>query len=78
MLKEKRNAEALEVFKMNGQKYPNMFTPNMGLMRGYSATGDYKNALKHARAALPLAPDANNKKAVEDFIKKLEEGKDVN
>lgn len=55
-----------------------MFTPNMGLMRGYSATGDYKNALKHARAALPLAPDANNKKAVEDFIKKLEEGKDVN
>ena len=78
LLREKRTAEALEAFKMNGQKYPNMFTPNMGLMRGYSAAGDYKTAAKYARAALPLAPDTNNKKAVEEFIKKLEEGKDIN
>ena len=29
----------------------------MGLVRGYSANGEYKNALKYANQALPLAPD---------------------
>ena len=78
LLKEKKNAEALEVFKMNGQKYPDAFTTNMGLVRGYSANGDYANALKYAKAALPQAPDAANKNAIENFIKMLGEGKDIN
>lgn len=78
LLREKKPAEALEVFKMNGQKNPNIFTTNMGLMRGYSANGDFKNALKFAKAALPQAPDKANKDAVEGFIKTLEAGKDIN
>ncbi len=78
LLREKRNAEALAAFKMNGEKYPNAFTTNMGLMRGYSANADYANALKHARAGLVQAPDAANKSAIENFIKLLSEGKDIN
>jgi hypothetical protein len=50
----------------------------MGLVRGYSANGDYKNALKYAKLALAQAPDKPNKDAAEGFIKKLEEGKDIN
>jgi tetratricopeptide (TPR) repeat protein len=70
--------EALEVFKTNFAKNPNQFTTLMGLTRGYSANGDFKNALKYANMALPLAPDAQNKTNVQSMIDKLKAGKDVN
>jgi hypothetical protein len=78
LLNQKRSAEALEVFKTNAKKNPKQFTTYMGLARGYSGTGDYKTALANAKAALPLAPNEQNKNAVEDMIKKLEAGKDAN
>ena len=78
LLQQKRNKEALEIFKSNFQKYPNQFTTLMGLTRGYSANGDYKNALKYAKLALPMAPDDNNKNNVNAMIEKLKEGKDAN
>lgn len=78
LLREKKPAQALEAFKLNAQKNPNVFTTNMGLMRGYSTNGDFKNALKYAKAAQPQASDKANKDAVDGFIKMLEEGKDIN
>jgi hypothetical protein len=48
------------------------------MMRGLSATGDYKNALKHARLALEQAPDPLNKSSLEQAITKLENKQDVN
>ena len=78
LLRDKKLKEALEVFKMNAQKNPGIFTTNMGLVRGYSANGDYANALKYAKIALPLAPDKPNKDAVTKMIETLTAGKDVN
>src|SRR5688572_2660914 len=78
LIQQKKNKEALEIFKGNFQKHPNQFTTLMGLTRGYSASGDYKNALKYAKLALPLAPDDLNKNNVTAMIEKLKEGKDVN
>ena len=78
LLSQKKNKEALEVFKLNASKNPNQFTTLMGLVRGYSANADYKNALKIAKQALPLAPNPLNKSNVETMIGKLEQGKDVN
>ncbi|TAH19862.1 MAG: DUF2911 domain-containing protein [Cytophagales bacterium] len=75
---EKRGAEALEVFKMNAQKNPNNWTTSMGLARGFSAVGDFKTALKHAKLALTQNPDEQNKKNIEDLIQKLAENKDIN
>ena len=69
---------AFDVFKGNFEKYPNQFTTLMGMMRGYSGTGDTKNALKYANLALPLAPNAQNKTFVEGIIQKLKDGKDIN
>jgi len=63
---------------MNAEKNPTQFTTTMGLVRGYSANGDYKTALKYANLALPMAPDAPNKNNVQVMIDKLKEGKDVN
>lgn len=77
LLGQKQNKEALEVFKMNHTKNPGQFTTVMGLVRGYSANGDIKNALKYAELALPLAPDSNNKNNVQGMIGKLKEGKKI-
>ncbi len=78
LMAQKRPAEALEVFKLNAQKNPNQFTTNMGLTRGYSAVGDFKNALKYAKAALPIVPDDNNRNNLQAMIEKLNAGKDAN
>jgi tetratricopeptide (TPR) repeat protein len=74
----KKPKEALDIFKLNAEKNPNQFTTTMGLVRGYSANGDYKTALKYATQALPMAPDTQNKNNVQTMIDKLKEGKDVN
>jgi hypothetical protein len=73
----KKNKEALEIFKTNFQKNPNQFTTLVGLGRGYSANGDFKNALKYMTQALPLSP-APQKSNVEQMVQKLKDGKDVN
>ena len=78
LITEKKPKEALDIFKMNAQKNPNVFTTDVGLARGYSANGDYNNALKYAKLALPLAPDKVNKDIIADLIEKLGKGKDVN
>ena len=78
LLNLKYYKEAFEVFKGNYEKYPGQFTTLMGMTRGYSAMGDYKNALKYANMALPLAPDNNNKNSVLTIIDKLKAGKDGN
>jgi tetratricopeptide (TPR) repeat protein len=78
LLNQKQTQEAVKVFRMNYDKFPNVFTTNVGLARAYSATGDYKKALQYMKTALPLAPDEGNKTSVTAMIRKLEEGKDVN
>jgi len=78
LIAQKKAKEALDVFKMNFDKNPNQFTTLMGLTRGYSANGDYKTALKYAQQALPVAPAGANKTNVENMIKTLQDGKDVN
>jgi hypothetical protein len=70
--------EALKVFELNAKRHPNQWPVHVGLARGYSAVGRYKDALKHAKLALAQAPDEINKKTLADGIKKLEEGKDMN
>ena len=78
LLAQKKPKEAMEVFQANYQKNPNQFTTLVGLTRGYAANADYKNALKYAEQALPLAPDNNNKNSVSTMIEKLKKGQDVN
>lgn len=78
LIARKKNNEALEVFKKNAAKNPKQFTTLVGLARGYSAVGDYKNAFKYVQQALPLAPDPMNKSSVETMVSNLKAGKDIN
>jgi tetratricopeptide (TPR) repeat protein len=78
LLAQGKKEEALKVFELNAKRHPNAWPVNVGLARGYSAVGRYKDALKHAKLALAQAPDDQNKKVLADGIKKLEAGKDMN
>jgi uncharacterized protein HemY len=78
LLSQKETQDAFKVFKMNYEKFPNVFMTNVGMGRGYSATGDFKKALQYMKAALPQATDDINKTSVGNMIQKLEEGKDIN
>jgi len=75
---QQKNKEALEVFLLNYKNHPDQVVTSLGLARGYSANGDYKNAIKYAKVGLAMNPDASIKKTLEDGLKKLEEGKDFN
>jgi hypothetical protein len=78
LLTMKNYKEALDIFKMNYDKNPNQFTTLMGMTRGLSANGDFKQALEFATKALSLAPNEPNKQGVQTMIEKLKAGKDVN
>lgn len=56
LIRAKMPQKALEVFEYNYKKHKNTWPVNVGLMRGYSANGDFKKALKHAKAALKNVP----------------------
>jgi tetratricopeptide (TPR) repeat protein len=70
--------EAIRAWMLNAKRHGTEWPVNVGLMRAYSAQGKYRDALKYAKLALAQAPDDANKKNLQDSIKKLEEGKDVN
>ena len=78
LLTDGKKEEAIRVFQLNAKRYPNQWPVHVGLMRAYSAQGDYKKALAEAKLAVTQAPDAGNKKNLENSIKLLEQGKDVN
>ena len=78
LIAQGKAAEALEVFELNHKRFGDAWPINVGLTRGYSAVGDYKKALKYAKAALAQAPDELNRRSLENMIKLLSEGKNVN
>ncbi len=70
--------KALEVFELNARRHPDTWPVNVGLARGHSALGHYKDAIKHAKLALENAPDDLNRNNLKSMIVTLGEGKDVN
>ncbi len=78
LITQKRADKALDVFKASLKRYGDMFGVNSGLMSGYSAKGDFKNAIKFAEKASLQAPNDAAKKQLEIQIAKLKDGKDIN
>jgi len=78
LITQKRADKALEVLLNGKTKFGDVFAVNNGLMFGYAAKADYKNAIVYATKAMAQAPNDAAKKTLEDQIAKLKEGKDVN
>lgn len=75
-----QNDKALEIFKYNHKTNNGIWPTNYGLARGYSAVGDYKQALKYlqlAKSNLP-AGDTLNGPIIDQNIEKLKKGEDIN
>ena len=71
LLAEGKIDRALEIFELNHQRHGDVWPIHVGLARGYSAKGEKAKALEHARRALAQAPDALNRKSLEDMVKTL-------
>jgi tetratricopeptide (TPR) repeat protein len=78
LIAQKRQDRALEILTASQKKHGDIYPVNNGLMFVYSSKGDYKNALLAAEKAKAQAPNDAAKKAIDDNIAKLKEGKDVN
>jgi hypothetical protein len=78
LITQKRTDKAMEIFTASQKRYGDVFGVNNGLMSGWSAKGDFKKAIMHAEKALAQAPSDAAKKQVEDYKKKLKDGKDIN
>ena len=77
LLAEKKDREALEIFRLNFERNGDQWPVNVGLARGYAANGDPKQAIEHARKALTQAPDDLNRKSLEAMIAALEAGRPI-
>ncbi len=77
LLSQKKTDEAMAVFQKNYTKNKGAWPTNVGMMRAWSAKGDYNKALEYAKAALAQAPDDVNKRSLEAAVKNLSEGKPV-
>ncbi len=51
LLSQKQPEEAMKIFTMNFKRYPDVYTTNIGMGRGYSATGDFPKAIRFMKAA---------------------------
>lgn len=74
---DKKQDEALAIYRSNAKKFPDYWTTHLGLARVYSAQGEFDKAVKEVKLSLVGAPDAN-KTALETYAKRLEAKEDIN
>jgi len=75
--RDKKQDEALALYRSNAKRFPDYWTTHLGLARVYSAQGDFPNAVKEIKLSMNGAPDAN-KTALEGLAKRLEAKDDIN
>lgn len=77
LLRAGKNEKAMEIFTFNRQQHPEEnFWTYLGLARGYTASGNKKNAIANWEIVLRNVPPnlASRTSAFEDALKKLKEG----
>ncbi|HEX8812702.1 MAG TPA: DUF2911 domain-containing protein [Terracidiphilus sp.] len=74
---EKKQDEAIVIYRSNAKKFPDFWTSHLGMARVYSAQGDFDNAVKEIKLSMVGAPDAN-KTALEGYAKRLQAKEDIN
>ena len=75
---QKRDAEAMEIFKQVAEKSPNDLFGHMAQARIKSHAGDYSGAAEELKAAIAVTPDGAQKEALKGLLDKLNAGQDIN
>ena len=69
-----KNEEALEIFKRNATQHADAWFVEVGLARGYSALGNFEEAVKNMKIAKERAPEGQ-KAYIQGLVDQLEQGK---
>ena len=77
LLRQKKFQEAFQAYKMNYDKSPDDIYTRLGMVYGYAAIGNKKEALSFADKAMALANDSNTKVFIEKTIADVKAGKPV-
>ncbi|HUR97360.1 MAG TPA: DUF2911 domain-containing protein [Pyrinomonadaceae bacterium] len=77
LMKASRRDDAFKIFRENAQKHPDVWLVHDGLARMYSAQGKIVEAKNEIRAALKNAP-ADQQKDLNELLKRLDAGQDIN
>jgi len=77
LLASGKKDQAMKIFQLNAQRFPDQWPVHVGLMRGYAAMGDNTKALAEAKLAIKQAPDEGNRKNLEGVMKSLDAGKKI-
>ncbi len=78
LLRQGKKKEAFDIYKMNYDKYPKDIYTTIGMVRGYAAVGNNKEAVSYAKKIHGLTTDANTKAVADKLIADLEAGRDIN
>jgi tetratricopeptide (TPR) repeat protein len=75
---EKRDAEAMDIFKTVAQQSPNDLFGHMAQARIKSHAGDYAGAAEEIKQALAVTPEGGQKEAIKGLLDKLNAKQDIN
>jgi len=75
---QKRDAEAIEIFKSVVEQAPQDLYGHMAQARIKSAAGDYAGAAEEIKQALAVTPDGGQKEAIKGLLDKLNAKQDIN
>ncbi|MEO8044578.1 MAG: DUF2911 domain-containing protein [Spartobacteria bacterium] len=75
---QKRDAEAMELFKTVAEQSPNDLFGHMAQARIKSHAGDYAGAAEDLRQGIAVTPDGAQKEALKGMLDKLNASQDIN
>ena len=75
--REKKQDEALALYRTGAKRYPEHWITHAGMARVYCSQGDYDSAVKEMKLSLAGAPE-QQKSGIEGLITKLEARQDIN
>ncbi|MBA4849213.1 DUF2911 domain-containing protein [Emticicia sp. BO119] len=77
LLRMKKDKEALEIFKLNFEKYPDDIYTCLGMTRGYYFNNNENEAIKYAEKGKTIAKDDNTKAYFEGILADIKSGKQL-
>ena len=75
---QKKQAEAMEIFKEVAKRFPDGVFGYLAQARLKSSTGDFAGALNDAKQAQTAAPSEGQKQAIQGLIDRLQAKQDIN
>ncbi len=75
---DKKQEDALAIYRSNAKKFPDYWTSHLGLARVYSSQGDFDNAVKEVKLSLSSGAPDSNKSNLENYVKRLQNKEDIN